>query len=939
MKSSGFRAKWCVCLGVCVLGLFVVVAVGEQSCKLKAKFNLMGYKNVEKKKVVIGGMFSVHNRLTSTDSNTSSNPVSSGCEGFNFRTFRWTQTMLFAINEINKRPDLLPNTELGYVIYDSCFTISKAVEGTLTFLTGQDEAVPNYRCGNGPPLAAMVGAGGCDLSVATARILGLYYFPQVSYSSSCSVLESRFQYPTFLRTIPSDEHQSVAMAQLVLKFGWTWVGTIASDDDYGKYGIKRFKEVVEEAGVCISFSETLPKFNAPDTIKRIVHTIMDSTAKIVVVFSSDVDLGPLVEELLLNNVTNRTWIASENWVTSALISRQPNVMSLLSGTIGFAITRAQVPGLLEHLLNIDPYQDALTEEFWETAFNCTLSYSRALNSARAQLASEVGNATASRAAARLAPQGLCTGKESLLQLNNTYSDVSQLRLTYNVYKAVYAVAYALHNLEYCVPGKGPFVGGSCADITNFEPWQLMYYLKNLRFTVPYTREVISFNDGEVPGFYEILNWQSASDGGVAYAHVGHYNSTAAVGEKLYIDNSSIIWHNSMRQTPRSVCSERCQPGTRMGIRQGEPVCCFDCIPCADGEISNTTDARGCIQCTEDYWSNANRDACVPKTIEFLDFSEALGITLIVISVFGALLTIMVAIVFLKNLNTPLVQANDALLSFTLLLGLVVTFLCSIVFLGRPQLWSCMTSQVALALGFALALSSLMGKSSLLMLRARAIKIMRVAAKAAKAAAAASEQSGDTAAIAPAIPQKNDIDPIKPPQQRTMMIICTLIQAVACTVWLILLPPHPVKNTAAQNIKIILECDPGNIIFICCIFGYDVLLALMAFVFAFVARKLEDHISEGKCITFGMLVFFIVWISFVPAYLSTRGKFMVAVQIFAILASSFGLLACVFLPKCYVLLVKPDRNKEELMVPRAKRPEAGTTGTSASTNGPISTIEG
>lgn len=49
------------------------------------------------------------------------------------------------------------------------------------------------------------------------------------------------------------------MARLVLHFGWTWVGTIAADDDYGKYGIKDFKEQVEEAGVCISFSETLPK--------------------------------------------------------------------------------------------------------------------------------------------------------------------------------------------------------------------------------------------------------------------------------------------------------------------------------------------------------------------------------------------------------------------------------------------------------------------------------------------------------------------------------------------------------------------------------------------------------------------------------------------------------------------------------------------------------
>ncbi|XP_062860435.1 vomeronasal type-2 receptor 1 [Trichomycterus rosablanca] len=905
--------------------------VGEQSCKLKAKFNLKGYKAVEMKKVVIGGMFSVHNRLASTDTNTSSNPVSSGCDGFNFRTFRWTQTMLFAINEINKKSDLLPNIELGYVIYDSCFTISKAVEGTLTYLTGQDEAVPNYRCGNGPPLAAMVGAGGCDLSIATARILGLYYFPQVSYSSSCSVLESRFQYPTFLRTIPSDEHQSVAMAQLVLRFGWTWVGTIAADDDYGKYGIKRFKEVVEEAGVCISFSETLPKFNAPETIHRIVRTIIDSTAKIIVVFSSDVDLSPLVEELLRNNVTNRTWIASENWVTSALIARQPDVMSVLGGAIGFAVPRAHVPGLQEYLLNIDPYQDALTEEFWETAFNCTLSYSKALRNARALLAAEPGNATASRVAGGLAFGGLCTGKESLEKLNNTYSDVSQLRLTYNVYKAVYSVAHALHNLAYCVPGNGPFVDGTCANISNFEPWQLMYYLKNLRFNVPHTGEEIFFNDGEVPGFYEILNWQRASDDGVTYTHIGHYNSTAPPGERLYIENSSIVWHNDIMETPRSVCSERCQPGTRMGIRQGEPVCCFDCIPCADGEISNTTDARGCIQCDEDYWSNANRDACVPKTTEFLDFGEALGITLIVIAVFGALLTLVVVVVFLKYLNTPLVQANDALLSFTLLLGLVVTFLSSIVFLGRPQLWSCMTSQVALALGFALALSSLMGKSVLLMLRARAIKAVKTAAKAAKVAAAASEQSPDTAAIAPAIPQKNDIDPIKPPQQRALMIVCTLIQAVGCAVWLILMPPHPVKNTAAQNIKIILECDPGNVIFICCIFGYDVILAFFAFVFAFVARKLEDHLSEGKCVTFGMLVFFIVWISFVPAYLSTRGKFMVAVQIFAILASSFGLLACIFLPKCYVLLIKPDRNKEELLVPRARPKDPGATGS-------ISTID-
>ncbi|XP_026169117.1 vomeronasal type-2 receptor 1 [Mastacembelus armatus] len=881
-------------------------------------------------------MFPVHKRIISSSGNTSGVPISSGCEGFNFRTFRWTQTMLFAINEINKNKDLLPNTDLGYVIYDSCFTISKAVEGTLTYLTGQDEAVPNYRCGTGPPLAALVGAGGSDLSIATARILGLYHFPQVSYCSTCSALESKFQFPTFQRTIPNDRHQSTAMAQLVLRFGWTWVGTIAADDDYGKYGIKDFKQQVEEAGVCISFSETLPKVASYADIQRIVKTVVESTAKIIVVFSSDVDLSPLILELVQHNVTNRTWIASEAWVTSALIN-QPGVTSLLGGTIGFGVKRANIPGLQEHLLSIDPYTDPLTEEFWETLFNCTLNYGRALEMAK-QMAQDV-NGTMS-GAVRGVPAGLCTGKEPLAKLNNTYSDVSQLRITYSVYKAVYAVAHALHNLEYCVNGKGPFVGNTCADITNFEPWQLMYYMKNVRFKMPNTNEDVYFTEGDVEGYYDIINWQLNSNGELSYITVGQYNASGALENRMSLKNDSIIWNSELLEPPRSVCSENCQPGTRKGIRQGEPVCCFDCIPCADGEISNTTNARECILCSGDYWSNDAHDICVPKIIEFLAFEEPLGITLIAISAFGALATIAVGALFVVRIGTPLVSANDVLLSFTLLFSLVVTFLCSIVFLGKPQDWSCMTSNVALALGFALCLSSIMGKAAVLMLRAQALKAARAkakaAAKAAKAAAEAAANSGNPDVIVTSTNNNDtsasanpDVDILTCAHQRAIAAVGTLIQAIACTVWLIIVPPHPVKNTSAQNVKIILECDVGSVVFICCIFGYDILLALLAFVFAFIARKLEDNWSEGKCMTFGMLVFFIVWISFVPAYLSTRGKFMVAVQIFAILASSFGLLACIFLPKCYVLLVKPEHNTEEMLRPHTKPRGGVSTGTSAS----------
>ncbi len=106
------------------------------------------------------------------------------------------------------------------------------------------------------------------------------------------------------------------MVQILKYFGWTWVGVLYSDDDYGIYAAQSFHQEMQRFGGCVAFSEIMPYDNHRD-IQRIVAVIKASTARVVVAFSTD--LLPLMDELLLQNVTGRQWIASEAWTTSPVL--------------------------------------------------------------------------------------------------------------------------------------------------------------------------------------------------------------------------------------------------------------------------------------------------------------------------------------------------------------------------------------------------------------------------------------------------------------------------------------------------------------------------------------------------------------------------------------------------------------------------------------------
>ncbi|CAM4579117.1 unnamed protein product [Leuciscus chuanchicus] len=95
--------------------------------------------------------------------------------------------------------------------------------------------------------------------------------------------------------------------------------------------------------------------------------------------------------------------------------------------------------------------------------------------------------------------------------------------------------------------------------------------------------------GSAVAQYEVINWQQDSDGSVQFKTVGYYDASLPPHQRFVLNSENIIWAGGQLEKPRSVCSESCPPGTRKAAQKGRPVCCYDCISCAEGEISNETD--------------------------------------------------------------------------------------------------------------------------------------------------------------------------------------------------------------------------------------------------------------------------------------------------------------------------------------------------------------
>ncbi|XP_013210896.1 vomeronasal type-2 receptor 116-like [Microtus ochrogaster] len=774
------------------------------------------------------------------------------------KNFQFLLALAFSMDEVNRNPDLLPNSSFVFECPEHGCATGTTLYSHFHFSEVVHDLPPNYMCHEqtmcvmvltGPNLATSVIVGTMLYLVKPQQVL------QITYGPFHPILSNHEQFPFLYQMAAKDTYLALAMISLMLYFNWNWIGLAISDNDQGTQFLTQLRGEMEKITICFAFVSVIP-VNMHLFLTRVevyYNQIVTSSPNVVVIYGDPESSLAVAFRRWKSLGLQRIWVTTSQWDGTTTKNDFP--LNSFNGKITFAHHHAEVSHFKTFVQTLNPlkYTDEFLARLEWMNLNCKVSGS---------MCKTLKN---------------CLSNASLQWLKAQTFDMTFSDESSDIYNAVYAVAHALQEMLLQHVYNQPMDNGKehyahCLKLHSF--------LRKTCFTNPVGDRMIMNQKENLQEDYGIFQIWNFPYGLGLKVKIGEFSSYFPYGQQLHIYEDMIEHATGSRQMPPSVCSADCGPGFRKFWQEGMAACCFDCRPCPQNEVSNETNVDKCVRCPENQYANREQNQCIPKAVVLLNYKDTLGMVLTLMALFFSAFTTVVLGIFVKHHDTPIVKANNQNLSYILLISLIFCFLCPLLFIGHPNSATCVLQHITFGIVFTLAVSTVLAKTVTVLL---AFKVTTPGTRM-------------RYFLVSGVPNY-------------IIAICTLIQIILFTIWLQFSPPFIDKdvNKTSEHGQIIIVCNKGSVTAFYCVLGYHGSLALVSFSVAFLARNLPDTFNEAKLLTFSMLLFCGVWISFLPVYHSTKGKIMVVVEVLSILASSAGLLGCIFIPKCYIILLRPERN--------------------------------
>uniref|UniRef100_A0A4W6EJT3 G-protein coupled receptor family C group 6 member A n=1 Tax=Lates calcarifer TaxID=8187 RepID=A0A4W6EJT3_LATCA len=760
--------------------------------------------------VIIGGLFPIHDSVSVTkrDDGTETRLVQS-------------LIMVHAVEEVNKNHEL-GNLTLGYTILDSCSDVTTALNNTLSFMKRNSEYLDGAEQPS-PPVLAVIGDYYSEISIAVTRQLNLEHIPQISYGATSGLLSDKVRFPSFMRTVPEDDHQAQAIIKILRKHQWNWVGVVTTDSDYGRYIADRLLQHATNNNICFAFTSVLPDGLSDKTLDEHIATTVKSitentNVKVIVSFAKPYHMTKLFNCLLEDaRGREKVWVASDTWSDSTDINLKQWNLSDIGTVFGTTLISGNSTRFKQYLRNLDVNPDHQKNNTF--LYNFLKEHQQD-------------------------PRDTTT--EVLMKKINPYAVLS-------IELAVRAIAKAV--VDLCN-------NRDCKTSQRLE-LNMKYIYNASMITDSLTFNTFHFHRGDLNSGYDVILWrQTSTSAFLVMFLLLPINELHQIKEH---DDDTL----STQVDVISRCSNSCDPGYRKKSAQRHPLCCYECEPCPENYYSNTSDSTECHRCDPDtQYSNNRSEMCTPKTVVFLKWTDPYNDALLAFTAVGALLTIVVGIIFLARWNTPVVRASVGPICILLLFSLLSTFVSVILFGGKPNTKQCQARQVLFGLSFTLCVSCIMVKSFKIILFLKKLY-----------------------------------------QPYIIIAVCMAGQVLICALWLSLKSPEPGYDNMKNQMERLHFCNEMSYKTFGVMLGYIGILALICFGVAFKGRKLPQCYNDAKFITFSMLIYFICWIIFGPVYVTVKGTYLPAVEMVVILISAYGILFCQFITKCYIILFKQEANTE------------------------------